>query len=576
MLRSRRWFGGDGEVGLLHRAAVRPLGIEIGADDDRPVIGIANSSGEVNPCNAGLDELAAAVKRGVRAAGGIPLEFPTITLGEDLMKPAAMLYRNLMAMDIEECLRAYPFDGVVLLANCDKTVPAQLMGAASADLPAIMLTGGHRASGLFRGRRLATGTDLWRLSEDRRAGRLSDADWAELEACLGCSLGACNSMGTASTMAAMAEALGMMLPGVGSLPIGDPRLLEAAEATGRRAVGLVREDLRPSRILTAAAFDDAIAVLAAIGGSTNAVIHLCAIAGRRAIPLPLARFDEIGRRVPMIADVEPSGTELMDAFHDAGGVPTVLREIARIPGLIAGTSMTVTGESLSATRDRAAPTQGRTIRHLEEPVSPVGGIAVLRGNLAPDGAVLRLSTASPDLLRHRGPAVVFHGYEDMLARIDDPSLPVTRDSVLVLSGCGPIGVPGMPEWGMIPIPAKLARDGVRDMVRISDSRMSGTAFGTVVLHAAPEAAAGGIIGLVRDGDAIELDVAARSVILDVPDAEIARRRATTGPSPDRHLRGWPRLYRDHVLQAPQGCDLDFLVPRTAEELDPVQPIVGRS
>lgn len=575
-LRSQRWFGGAREVAVLHRAAVRALGIEIRPDDDRPVIGIANSAGDVNPCNAGLGELARAVKRGILAAGGIPLEFPTITLGEDLMKPAAMLYRNLMAMEVEECLRAYPFDGVVLLANCDKTVPAQLMGAASANLPAIMLTGGQRTSGIFRGKPVGIGTDLWRYSEERRAGQMSDADWAELEACLGCSLGACNTMGTASTLAAMAETLGMMLPGVGSLPTGDARLTAAAEATGRRAVELVREDLRPSAILTPAAFDNAVTVLSAIGGSTNAVIHLCALAGRRAITLPLERFDELSRRVPMIVDLEPNGRFLMAAFHAAGGVPTVLGEIARVAGALDGSAMTVTGEPLAATIDRARPPDGEVIRFLDRPVQLIGGIAVVRGNLAPDGAILKVSAASPALLRHRGPALVFHGYEEMHERIDDPNVPVTSDSVLVLEGCGPIGVPGMPEWGMIPIPAKLVRQGVTDMLRISDSRMSGTSFGTVLLHAAPEAAAGGPIGLIRDGDMIAFDFEARTLQLEVDAEELAHRAATAPLRPIEHLRGWPKLYREHVLQAPQGCDFDFLVARSDEELQPVQPVIGRS
>ena len=572
-LRSRAWFGGDTEVGVLHRAAVRALGIQIEADDDRPIIGIANSASDLNPCNAGLRDLADAVKRGVWAAGGIPLEFPTISLGEDLMKPSAMLYRNLMAMDVEECLRSYPLDGVVLLANCDKTVPAQLMGAVSADLPAIQLTGGSRRVGTFRGRRLGSGTDLWRYWEDRRAGRLSDAEWQELEACLSCGIGACNTMGTASTMAQLSETLGFMLPGAGAIPAGDARLVAAADASGRRAVELVREDLRPSRILTPASVDNAITVLAAIAGSTNAVIHLCAIAGRRAIRPPLERFDELSRQVPVVADMAPSGTHLMDAFFEAGGLPTVLREIEPF---LDTTTVGVTGRPLADTIRSARAADGLAIRSRSDPVAASGGIAVLRGSLAPDGAIMKTAAATAALLRHRGPAVVFHGHEDLYARIDDPDLAVTAESVLVLAGCGPRGVPGMPEWGQIPIPKRLLEAGVSDMVRISDARMSGTAYGTVVLHVAPEAAVGGPLALVRDGDPIRLDVDARVVELEVDAAELARRRGDLAPWPMVHRRGWPRLYQEHVTQAPDGCDFDFLEARSADDLPFVPPTIGRS
>lgn len=572
-LRSRGWFGGDSEVGVLHRAAIRGLGIEIGANDDRPIIGVANSASDLNPCNAGLTGLAEAVRRGVWAAGGIPLEFPTISLGEDLMKPSAMLYRNLMAMDVEECLRSYPLDGVVLLANCDKTVPAQLMGAVSADLPAIQLTGGSRRIGTFRGRPLGSGTDLWRYWEERRAGRLSDADWAELEACLSCGVGACNTMGTASTMAQLSEALGFMLPGAAAIPTGDARLVATAEATGRRAVELVREDLRPSRILTPAAVDNAIIVLAALSGSTNAVIHLCAIAGRRAIRPRLERFDELSRRVPVIVDMAPAGRYLMDAFFDAGGLPTVLRELAPF---LDTTALTVTGRPIAESIGRARRPDGVAIRTLGDPVAGSGGIAVLRGSLAPDGAIMKTSAASPGLFRHRGAAVVFRGHEDLHSRIDDPTLRVDADSVLVLTGCGPRGVPGMPEWGQIPIPKRLLEAGVTDMVRVSDARMSGTAYGTVILHVAPEAAVGGPLALVRDGDTIALDVEARTIDLDVSADELARRRDDLRPWPSPHRRGWPRLYEEHVTQAPDGCDFDFLEARSADDLPFVQPTIGRS
>jgi L-arabonate dehydrase len=572
-LRSRAWFGGDTELGVLHRAAVRALGIQMEAHDDRPIIGIANSASDLNPCNVGLRDLADAARRGVWAAGGIPFEFPTISLGEDLMKPSAMLYRNLMAMDVEECLRSYPLDGVVLLANCDKTVPAQLMGAVSADLPAIQLTGGSRRVGTFRGRRLGSGTDLWRYWEERRAGRLSDADWDELEACLSCGIGACNTMGTASTMAQLSEALGFMLPGAGAIPTGDARLVAAADASGRRAVELVREDLRPSRILTPASVDNAITVLAAIAGSTNAVIHLCAIAGRRAIRPPLERFDELSRRVPVVADMAPSGTHLMDEFFAAGGLPTILREIEPF---LDTTTVGVTGRPLADTIRAARAPDGLAIRSRSDPVAPSGGIAVLRGSLAPAGAIMKTAAATPALFRHRGPAVVFRGHEDLYARIDDPDLVVTAESVLVLTGCGPRGVPGMPEWGQIPIPKRLLEAGVTDMVRISDARMSGTSYGTVVLHVAPEAAVGGPLALVRDGDPIRLDVEARLIELEVDDEELARRRSDLAPWPTIHRRGWPRLYQEHVTQAPDGCDFDFLEARSADDLPFVPPTIGRS
>lgn len=572
-LRSRGWFGGNTEVAVLHRAAIRALGIQIEADDVRPIIGIANSASDLNPCNAGLDVLAEAVRRGVWAAGGIPLVFPTISLGEDLMKPSAMLYRNLMAMDIEECLRSHPIDGVVLLANCDKTVPAQLMGAASADLPTIQLTGGSRRAGTFRGRRLGSGTDLWRYWEERRAGRLSDADWDELEACLSCGIGACNTMGTASTMAQLSEALGFMLPGVGSIPAGDSRLVAAAEATGRRVVDLVHEDLRPSHILTPAAIDNAITVLAAIAGSTNAVIHLCAIAGRRAIRPALERFDELSRRVPVVVDMAPSGQYLMDEFFEAGGLPSVLRELA--PHLDTST-VGVTGRLLADIIAAAPAANGRAIRSSSDPVSPSGGIAVLRGSLAPDGAILRMSSATTSLFQHRGPAVVFNGHEDLYARIDDPELSITADSVLVLTGCGPRGVPGMPEWGQIPIPSRLLEAGVTDMVRISDARMSGTSYGTVVLHVAPEAALGGPLALVRDGDTVSLDLDARRIDLEVDPGELDRRRSELAPWPRLHRRGWPRLYQDHVTQATDGCDFDFLEARSEDDLPFIPPTIGRS
>lgn len=572
-LRSRRWFAGFSESAVHHRAAIRPVGITIRPDDDRPVIGISGSSGDINGCNAMLPVLAESVALGVREAGGIPLSFPTMTLGEDLMKPSAMLHRNLMAMEVEECLRSYPFDGAVLLADCDKTVPAMLMGAASADLPTIMLTGGQRRPGLFRGEEVGAGTDLWRYSDQRRQGLLDDAAWLELEGALGCSIGGCNVMGTASTMASVVEALGMQLPGASSLPVDDPRLVELAVETGRRAVALVRADLRPAAILVPDAFDDTIAVLAALGGSTNAVLHLCAIAGRRGIALPPERFDRIGRGVPVLADVMPSGRHLMHQYDAAGGLPTLMAEIL---DLLHPDRPTVTGATMRDQVAAARRTDGRVIRRRDDPLFTSGGLAAVRGSLAPDGAILKRSAASPALLSHTGPALVFDDYEEMLRRVDDPELPVTADSVLVLRGVGPVGVPGMPEWGMIPMPRRLLDQGVTDCVRISDGRMSGTSYGTCILHVVPESAVGGPLALVRDGDLVRLDADAATLDLLVPDEELAARRAAWTPPVPKHLRGWARHYAEHVLQANEGCDLDYLVPRTPEALTMVEPIVGRS
>lgn len=572
-LRSAQWFSGREELAFQNRAALRAMGLNPDDFVGKPVIGIANSWSDLNNCNANLRDLVEAVKRGVLLEGGLPLEFPTISLGEEFMKPSAMLYRNLMAMDVEETLRANPIDGVVLLCNCDKTTPAQLMAAASADLPAIQLNGGPRSSGQWRGETVGSGTDLWRYSDELRTGKISLSDWRELEASYGCGVGACNTMGTASTMTSLSETLGMMLPGAASIPATDARRMQAATATGRRIVQMVHEDLRPSRILTPQAFDNAIRALLALGGSTNAVVHLIAMAGRRNIRLPLSRFDELSQATPFLVNLAPSGKHLMDAFHGAGGLPAVLSELKELLSL---DCMTVTGRTLGENIARARSFNKEVIRSRETPLLQGGSLAVLSGNLAPRGALIKASAASPNLMRHQGQAIVFRDYEDMLARVNDPDLPVDAKSVLVLQNAGPKGVPGFPEWGMIPVPTKLLQAGITDVVRISDSRMSGTAFGTVVLHVAPEAADGGPLGLVRDGDWIELDVAARRLELIVDNAELARRRREWQPPPTKHLRGYPRLYIDHVLQADEGCDFDFLRPSNEAELDFVQPIVGRS
>jgi dihydroxy-acid dehydratase len=572
-LRSAEWFEGRDEIGPQSRSVLRTLGWTPEFFVGRPVIGIANSWSELNNCNLGLRQLAEAVKRGVIAAGGAPLEFNTMSLGEELMKPTAMLYRNLMAMEVEETLRAYPVDGVVLLCGCDKTTPAQLMGAASANLPAIQVCAGPKAAGRWRGQEVGSGTDLWKYLDEYRAGRLPQADWEALEACYSCGVGTCNTMGTASTMTVLSEALGMMLPGTATIPAADTRRLAAAEASGRRAVELVRADLRPSHILTRRAFENALRVFAAMGGSTNAVIHLLAIAGRLRVPLTLDDFDRISCETPVLLNLQPAGAKLMADFDAAGGLPALLAELH---GQLHLDAPTVSGRALGEHLPFSATPDPTVVRPYVEPLQPPGALAVLRGSLAPRGAVLRAATASPHLLAHRGPALVFDSYEDMLARIDAPDLPVTPETVLVLRNVGATGAPGMPEWGAIPVPRRLLLDGVRDVVRISDARMSGTSSGTVVLHAAPEAAVGGPLALVRDGDIIELDVAGRRLDLALPPEELARRREAWRPPSPKHGRGYPRLYAEHVLQPDEGCDFDFLRPESDADLAFIPPVVGRS
>ncbi len=560
-LRSARWFGGADLAGFIHRASIHAEGISRNALVGRPVIGICNSWSELVNCNLHFRALAESVKRGVLLAGGLPLEFPTISLGENLMKPSAMLFRNLMSMDVEECIRAYPLDAVVLLGGCDKTVPAQLMGAASADVPAIMVTGGPSEPAWFRGKQLGAGTDLWHYADEVRAGRMSDEEFAELEAASTSTFGTCNEMGTASTMAALVETLGMSLPGSATIPAVAAARRRVAEATGARAVELARVGPRPTEILTAEAFDDAVTVLAAIGGGTNAVVHLLALAGRVGVPLTLDRIHELAARTPLIVNVRPSGVHLIEQLHHAGGIPTVLNELAPLlHGEVADASV----------HDRTV------IGSLDEPFGPSGAISIVSGSLAPNGAVLKRSAASPHLLRHRGPAVVFEDVYDVAARIDDPDLDVTPDSVLVLRNSGPKGGPGMPEWGQIPIPSKLLAAGVTDMVRVSDARMSGTAFGTVVLHVAPEAAAGGPLRAVENGDPIVLDVELGRIDLDVPAEEIARRLDRLGAPEPRYRRGYGALYLEHVLQADEGCDFDFLraVPGERPESEPYGLLSG--
>lgn len=572
-LRSAEWFEGRDELGPQNRAVLRTLGWSREFFAGKPVIGIANSWSELNNCNLSLRAVAEAVKRGVIAAGGVPLEFNTLSLGEELMKPSAMLYRNLVAMEIEETLRANPIDGVVLLCGCDKTTPAQLMGAASANLPAIQVCAGPKTAGRWRGMEVGSGTDLWRYWDQYRAGQIDEADWQALETAYSCSVGTCNTMGTASTMTVLAEALGMMLPGSATIPATDTRRLASAEASGRRAVELVRENLRPAQIMTRPAFENALRVFMAIGGSTNAVIHLLAIAGRLRVPLALDDFDEVARATPVLLNLLPAGVRLMHDFDAAGGVPVLMRQIDDLLHL---DQITVSGRPLRELLPRQRMADPEVIRPRDAPLRPAGALAVLRGNLAPRGAIIRAATASEHLLRHRGPALVFDSYADMLARIDAPDLPVSADSVLVLRNAGAVGVPGLPEWGAIPVPKKLLIAGIQDIVRISDSRMSGTSFGTVVLHVTPEAAIGGTLALVRDGDMIELDVDSRALTLCIDDAELGRRRAAWAPAPAQHRRGYPRLYAEHVLQPDQGCDFDFLRPESDDDLAFVPPVVGRS
>jgi len=556
-LRSRDWFFENEYYAFARRAYLRSEGFNADIFEDKPVIGIANSWSELNHCNRHLREVAEAVKRGVWKAGGVPLEFPTISLGEPFVKPTSMLLRNLMAMDVEECIRAYPLDGVVLLCGCDKTTPAQLMGAASAGVPAIVVPGGPALSSVWKNRKLGSGTDGRKLYDLHRMGKITEEEWCELEGCIARSAGHCMVMGTASTMTSLAEALGMTLPGCAAIPAPDSRRLAIAELSGRRIVEMVEEDLRPGRILTPEAFENAITVDMALGGSTNAVVHLIAIAGRLGIELTLEDFDRISRRTPWIANVKPSGEYLMEDFFYAGGVPAVMREV--LP-LLHGDCLTVNGKTVAENLAGAACHNREVIRTLEAPLQPEGGTAILRGNLCPRGAVIKQTAASPHLLHHRGRAYVFERYEQMKEEIEREDLPVDADSVLVMKNCGPVGGPGFPEWGHIPMPKALLRRGVQDVVRISDARMSGTSFGTVVLHVAPEAAIGGPLAIVRTGDEILLDVPNRRLELLLPEAEIAARLAAFVPPTPHYERGYGKLFLEHVTQADQGCDFDFLLP----------------
>jgi dihydroxy-acid dehydratase len=557
-LRSHQWYGTDGLRSFSHRARTRQLGYLPEEHLGKPVVAILNTWSDINPCHVHLRDRAQAVKRGVWQAGGFPLEFPVSTLSETFQKPTPMLYRNMLAMETEELLRSYPVDGAVLMGGCDKSTPALLMGAASADLPAVFVPAGPMLPGHWRAEVLGSGTDMWKYWDDKRAGLIGDAELAELENGLARSPGTCMTMGTASTLTAAAEALGVTVPGASSIPAVDSGHERMAAASGRLIVDLVHQDLRLSKILTREAYEDAVATVLALGGSTNAVIHLIAMAGRSGVRLTLDDFDRIARTVPVLANLRPGGRYLMEDFHFAGGLPAFL---GRLTDVLHLDRPTVAHPTLREQLADARVHNPDVIRPRDNPLAGEGGVAVLRGNLCPDGAVIKHIAAEPRLLKHTGPAVVFPDYRTMQRTINDPELGITADHVLVLQGAGPKGGPGMPEYGMLPLPDHLLKQGVRDMVRISDARMSGTSYGTCVLHIAPESYVGGPLALVRSGDLITLDVAARTLRLEISDEELARRRVAWTPPPERYERGYGALYSEQITQADTGCDFAFLARR---------------
>jgi dihydroxy-acid dehydratase len=555
-LRSHRWFGKDDMRSFGHRSRAKQAGFSLEDMSGKPVIAILNTWSDANPCHTHFRIRAEEVKRGIWQAGGFPMEIPLLTLGETFMKPSTMMYRNLLAMDAEEALRSYPIDGAVLMGGCDKTVPALVMGATSANLPFLLVPAGPMLRGNWRGQILGSGSDVWKYWTERRAGTLDECSWREMEDGIARSFGTCMTMGTASTMTSAVDALGLTLPGSSSIPAADSAHPRMATAAGRRIVEMVWEDLTPREILTTEAFENAVTAAMALGGSTNAIIHLIAMAGRAGAQLDLDRFDALSRRTPFLANIRPSGKYLMEDFYYAGGLLGLLN---RLRDHLRVDCVTVNGRTLGENIEGAVVCNDDVISVRDKPLGPEGGVAVLRGNLAPQGAVIK-HTAVLDrrLLQHAGPAIVFRNYNDMDARLDDPDLPVTADSVLVLQDAGPLGGPGMPEWGMLPIPKKLLTQGIRDMVRVSDARMSGTSYGTCVLHVAPESFVGGPLALIRDGDIIELNVPERSLTLRVPDDELARRRAEWRPRAPQYPRGFGNLYAQHVTQADRGCDFDFL------------------
>ena len=554
-LRSHRWFGPDDLRSFGHRSRTKGMGFDTEDFAGKPVIALLNTWSDLNTCHSHLRERAEQVKRGVWQAGGFPVELPVMSLSEQFMKPTSMLYRNLTAMEVEETLRCHPIDGAVLMGGCDKTVPALLMGALTMDLPCVFLPAGPMLKGRWRNETLGSGSDAWKFWAERCAGNISCDAWREIEDGIARSPGVCMTMGTAATMACVVEALGFIFPGAASIPAVQSAHSRLAVACGRRAVEMVWQDVRPSRIATRAAFENAVTTLMAIGGSTNAIVHLIALAGRAGTKLTLDDFDRVSRRTPLLADMRPTGRFLMEDFHDAGGVPALL---GRIRDLLDLGCLNVVGKTLGEAIDGAEVLDDQVIRPRDGALASEGGMAVLRGNLAPDGCVIKHLAAEPRLRQHTGPALVFRDYPDLKARIDRDDLPVTADSVIVLQNAGPVGAPGMPEWGMLPIPKKLLKAGVRDMVRLSDARMSGTSYGACVLHIAPESAAGGPLALVQDGDLIELDVAGRRLHWHVSDEEIARRRAAWKAPAPRFVRGYGKLFREEVTQAHEGCDFRFL------------------
>ncbi len=562
-LRSRHWYGGTDKDGFIHRSWMKNQGFPDHAFDGRPIIGICNTWSELTPCNSHLRILAEGVKRGVWEAGGFPVEFPVSSLGETQMRPTAMLFRNLLAMDVEEAIRAYGIDGVVLLGGCDKTTPGQLMGAASVDLPTIVVSSGPMLNGKWKGKDIGSGTDVWKFSEDVRAGKMSTQEFMAAESGMSRSPGVCMTMGTASTMASVVEAMGLSLPTNAALPAVDARRMALSHMTGKRIVQMVHEDLRLSKVLTRKNFENGIIANAAVGGSTNAVVHMLAIAGRAGINLKLEDFDRVGGEIPCIVNCMPSGQYLIEDLAYAGGLPAVMN---RISHMMHADAPTVLGGPISAYWEGAEVYNDDVIRPLDNPLREKAGIRVLKGNLAPNGAVIKPSAASPHLLVHEGPAYVFESIEDLKDKIDDPDLPVTEDTILVLKGCGPKGYPGMAEVGNMPIPRRLVEKGVRDMVRISDARMSGTAFGTVVLHISPESFAGGALAVVRTGDRIKLDAYAGILQLMISDEELASRLADWVPPENQWKRGYYKLYYDTVLQADKGADLDFLVGKSGDDV----------
>ncbi len=562
-LRSQAWFGQRDKSGFIYRSWMKNQGVPNDQFEGRPVIGICNTWSDLTPCNAHFRDLAQYVKQGVYQAGGFPLEFPVTSLGEPLMRPTAMLFRNLASMDVEESIRANPLDGVVLLTGCDKTTPATLMGAASVDLPTLVVSGGPMLNGKYRGENIGSGTDLWKFSEDLRCDRMSYEEFQEAESCMSRSIGHCMSMGTASTMACMAESLGLTLPGAAAIPAADSRRRRLAQLSGRRIVEMVREDLRLSQILTREAVENAIMVNAAIGGSTNFVVHLLAIAGRIGVPLALEDFDTLGSRLPLLVNLMPSGRYLMEDFYYAGGLPVVIKEL--LPHLHRD-ALTANGATLAANVETAECYDRDVIHPIDAPVIPEAGLAVLRGNLCERGAIIKPSAATPELMQHRGRAVVFENIDHYHQRIEDPNLEIDANSIMVLKNVGPKGYPGMAEVGNMGLPKKLLDQGVRDMVRISDGRMSGTAFGTVVLHVAPEAAVGGTLALVEEGDEITLDVPNRSLQLEVSEDVLAARKANWKPATPHATRGYLSLFLNQVGQADTGVDFDFLKGATGSDV----------